>query len=208
MKYIYIFTFLLILFSCNERNNNDKITKEKTLQEVIQAERDSLIKDSLNTLSIIKNLKKNKVVNVDSIRVQLIDKSKFVNKLKTDFEYTSYSTYFREHTAEKDERILYLKIKLSTDLKPLNPENFFPKINVFEYLDKKNNIQFYGDMTYALINKTNLNIVYLEQIFNYRNSENFICFINIPKDRKGKLIITADNGHKFNNSNVIDIIVN
>ena len=208
MKYFCVFAFLLSIFSCNETNNNDKNIKEMTLKEVIQAEKDSLVKDSLNTLSIIKNLKIKKVVNVDSIKVQLIEKSKFVNKLKTDFEYTSYSTYFREHSAEKDERILYLKIKLSTDLKPINPENFFPKINVFEYLDKKNNIQFYGDMSYSLINKTDLNIVYLEQIFNYKNSQNFICFIKIPKDRKGKLLITADNGHKFNNSKVIDVIEN
>lgn len=208
MRYFYIFTFLLTIFSCNESKKNDGITKKNTLKEVIQAEKDSLIKDSLNTLSIVKNLKIKKVVYVDSIKVQLIDKSKFVNKLKTDFEYTNHSTYFRELIAEKDERILYLKIKLSTDLKPLNPDNFFPKINVFEYLDKKNNIQFYGDMTYALINKTNLNINYLYQIFNYKNSENFICFINIPKDRKGKLIITTDNDHKFNDSNVIDIISN
>ncbi|MGV0946005.1 hypothetical protein ACTS9U_04140 [Empedobacter falsenii] len=63
-------------------------------------------------------------------------------------------------------------------------------------------------MSYSLINKTDLNIVYLEQIFNYKNSQNFICFIKIPKDRKGKLLITADNGHKFNNSKVIDVIEN
>lgn len=208
MKNIYFLALLISIFSCGEANKKENINKEKTLQEVIQAEKDSLIKDSLNTLSIIENLKIKKEVNIDSIRIQLIEKSKFINKLKTDFEYTSYSTYFREHTAEKDERILYLKIKISTDLKPINPEGFFPKINVFEYLDKKNNIQFYGDMTYALINKTDLNIVYLEQIFNYKNSQNFICYIKIPKDRKGKLIITADKDHKFNDSNVIDIIMN
>ena len=63
-------------------------------------------------------------------------------------------------------------------------------------------------MSYSLINKTDLNIVYLEQIFNYKNSQNFICFIKIPKDRKGKLLITTDNGHKFNNSKVIDVIEN
>lgn len=208
MKQIYLLIFFILFFSCTENSNNKNIEKVETLEEVLKAERDSLVKDSIKTIEIINKLDSKNNLQFNNFKILVLNKPKLTNNLRFHNEYTDYATYFEELKAKKDERILNIKLKLITSNKPDKPETFFPKINVFKYNKIDNKIIFYDNMKYGLLNASKLNIIYLEQIFEYQNSETFICYITIPKNDNNKYIISVSDNNDFRNDNVIGFINN
>lgn len=201
-------TSLLIISSCeNVNSRKEKIKKEKVTK-------DSLLKikkqnDSVTISKVIKELKKKSEVKINDKKVTVLEKIKINSKLKFEFEETDYNSYYREILAERNEIFLTIKIKLTSESKAgSNPETFFPNLNVFLVNESANQIKFLGKMDYYLIKKSKLNIRYLEQIFDYKESENFICSLKIKKGDKTKLIVSvnSNNDNKINPENVISIL--
>jgi hypothetical protein len=175
--------------SCTSANER----KEKLIAEKVT--KDSLLKankekDSIYVANLISNLKKINSVKIEDKKISILDKLKISTKLRFEIEETEYNTYSREIIAERDQTILSIKIKLFSGSKVgKNPEIFFPDLNVYSINKSKNQIKFLGKMDYHLAKKSKFNIRYLEQIFNFKETETFICSFILKKDNQNQIVI-------------------
>lgn len=205
---IILFLCLLIMLSCTTVNDRkERLATEKVIK-------DSLLKvkkeiDSINTAKLISNLKRNNTVKIGDKKISVLERAKKSSKLRFEFQDTKYTTYFRETISERDEIILSIKIKLFSESKVGDdPEIFFPDVNVYSINKSNNQIKFLGKMDYHLSKKSSLNIRYLEQIFNFKESENFICSFILKKGNQDQIVIGINkNGDKnINPKYIIDFL--
>lgn len=203
-KSIYI--ILLVLFTgCISNQPNDDIPVNRNSLNNAKFEADSIakLKHKAYADSIL-NLKAKKTVNVADKTIKVIQNAKTTNELK--FEQDEY--VYRSKAAQRDETFLNIRIKLSSKSKWNNGGgNFLPNLNVFR-LDKSKTPDYIETMTYQLYQKADMDFGVLEQIFDYKESEVFVCWLSLKTPISGKYVISVNVAHKkdFDISTVIGII--
>jgi hypothetical protein len=124
---------------------------------------------------------------------------------KVTFEHAG--GIFRFYNSERFQSFLTMRIIISSKSKVKNPSNFFPKLNVFK-IDKNNKAKLIGELELKLYKASNLNIVYLEQIYNYQEKETFVAYLAIDLPIKEKIVVcaTKSGDNNFQVTNVIGMI--
>lgn len=193
---LYIFIFLSI-FSCS-KTNIDTEKKEKSKRDSILA-----VKKKEDSITI-NNLSTTKEVTVGDKTIKLISKPKFTKEVKFENEYLYSTTFFRKKEAERNNVIINFRFKLTSKSKS-NTNNFFPNLNVFVVDKNSNNIKHINEMNYQLLNKTDKPISYLEQIFDYEESEIFVGWVEIEEKLLDKIVISVNKGgnRKFEKKNIV-----
>lgn len=207
MKLILPTSLLLILFcACNQESLKQK-------RDANQA-RDKFVKDSisqakrLNDSLSIASLSSKKVIYNGDKTLYVLQQALLSKKVKFEFEFGEYNNFWREKLAERDKHFLSIRIKLNSKSKPSDPSKFFPNLNVFSIDKKKNKILFVGNMDYQLYKESKLNIAYLEQIYDFQESETFVCILEVNDKLKKPLIISINENKKnvFDKNNVVAIV--
>jgi hypothetical protein len=159
------------------------------------------IKENSVNPSAVAALKKKKIDSaaIDHIQprrvVTISDQSVNIKKepaLKKVLIYENGVSTYRHKNAERMQSFLITTIRLESKSK-LNGRagKFFPNINVHS-VNSHNEAKYIGSMDYQLYKPNTLNTLYLEQIFDYKDSENFVCWIAVDIPLKEKLIISVN----------------
>jgi|GEM_PF-1526918 uncharacterized protein YcfL len=203
---IYLFTGLVFFTACSNNpnsSNNDKTTSAIDSAKIIHKNDSIKTAKRITDSTDIANIKENKVVNVSDKTVTVLSKAQLTDKLKFEFGESTH----QEKLAERDKAFLNIKIKLSSKSK-LNGRggDFFPNLNVFSITN--NTTKYLGEMTYQLYKTDDIGVTYLEQIFDYKESENFVCSLDVNKPLTQKIIISVNvNKNKtFDKNTVIAVI--
>lgn len=193
---LYIF-ILLSIFSCSKSNiDNEKIKKSK---------KDSILAIKKKEDSItINNISTTKEVMVGDKTIKIISKPKASKEVKFENEYLYSTTFNRKKIAERNNVIISFQFKLTSKSKS-NTNNFFPNLNVFVIDKKTNNIKHINEMSYQLLNKTDKPISYLEQIFDYQESEIFVGWVEVEEKLLDKIVISVNKGgnRKFMKEDIV-----
>lgn len=205
MKHAPLF-LLLLLFACNQSSLKQK-------REANEA-RDKFVSDSisqakrLNDSISIATLSSKKVVQIGDKTIYVLQQALLSKKVKFEFEFGEYNNFWREKLAEREKHFLSIRIKLSSKSKPGDPSKFFPNLNVFSVNKKENKILYVGNMDFQLYKESKLNIVYLEQIYDFQESETFVCILEVDNKLKKPLLISVNKNKSnlFNKNQVIAIV--
>jgi uncharacterized protein YcfL len=210
MKKLLLISLLIVFFfGCNSEQqknkkpvNSDSLNRARIVADSISLEKQNEFKKAIS------NLKAKKSVTVSDKTVTVIQNAKTDKEVKMEYEFGSYTTYYSSKEAERDETLLNIRIKLSSKSKWNNGGgDFFPNLNVFRI--SNTNIPYYVEtMTYQLYKKTDRNYFVLEQIFDYRESEVFVCWLSLKTPISSKYVISVNSGGKndFDVNTVIGIV--
>lgn len=208
MKVISLIGFIIVLFLLISCSNNQNTVTKKITNAKETADSIALAKRKDDSISIA-TLKEKRIVPVSDKTITVLDKAKTTKQLRFELDNTGYGTYYRQKIAERDMTFLTIRIKLSSKSKYNNSGgNFFPNLNVFSVDEKNNSIIRIGEMGYQLYKKDDLNTAFLEQIFDYKESEDFVCWIelNTPISRKVVISANTNKSESFDKNTVIAII--
>lgn len=196
-------TLCLVISGCGPdtadetpENSRDKITADSFAAARLK-------KDSV----AIASLKEVKTAKVSDKTVSVVKGATTVDELKFELENKSYGSFYRSRKAERNEAFLTIRVNVSSKSKWDNKNgDFIPNLNVFRI--EGNSAIFVGSMTYQLYKKGDLDVGILEQIFNYKETEEFICWQTIATPVNYKYVISVNTGDKedFNPATVIAII--
>lgn len=193
---LYIF-ILLSIFSCSKTSSDTEKTQKLQRDSILAVKKKE---DSI----IINNLSTTKEVIVGDKTIKLISKPKFTKEVKFENEHLYSTTFFRKKEAERNNVIINFQFKLTSKSKS-NTNNFFPNLNVFIVDKNSNNIKHINEMSYQLLNKTDRPISYLEQVFDYQESEKFVGWVEVEEKLLNKIVISVNEGgnRKFMKENIV-----
>jgi len=206
MKQLLIpfFVFGAILFlACN--NGSSRLDEER--KESYKKE-DSLKAEKIKADSIaIEGLKVKKIAIIQDKTINSIGSAKLAKKVNFEYDFGDYGGSL-VYQAQRDEMILSIRIKLTSKSKWGNSgSNFLPNLNIYR-IDKKNKVSFIGSMTYQLYKKDKLNYYVLEQRFDYKESEEFVCWKALKTPIVNRYVISVNTAKKtdFDINNVIGLV--
>lgn len=196
--------FLTILFSsCN--NGSSRLDEER--KESYKKE-DSLKAEKIKADSIaIVSLKVKKTAIVQDKTVTIIGSPKIAKKVNFEYDFGDYGGSLA-YSAQRDELIVSIRIKLTSKSKWGDSSgDFLPNLNIYKIGDK-NKVYFIGEMKYQLYRKDKVNYTFLEQRFDYQESEEFVCWKALKIPINNKYVISVNNGKstQFDIKTVIGVI--
>lgn len=206
MRYSLLFLPLLLI-ACNQESLKQKreaqAARSKSVADSIaQAKR---VNDSISIVTLASK----KIVYIGDKTISLVEKPTLSKKVKFEYEFGEYNNYWRELLAERQRKFLVIRIKLESKSKLNGKEgDFFPSLNVFSIDEKAKKISLIGEMDYKLYKKSELAISYLEQIYDYKESETFTCILEVDDNAKRPLAISVNRSKvkMFDGKSVIGIV--
>lgn len=207
---VFSLVILLVFYSsCKTESTNNSPVNSDSLNKA------NIVADSIEDMkqnavfAAMKNIKSKNTVSVYDKTVTVIKNATIDKDLKFEYVFDEYYPHHKERIAERDETFLNIRIRLSSKSKWNNGDgNFLPNLNVF-WLDKTNTPNYVGTMAYQLYKEDDLNTAVLEQIFDYKESEIFVCWLSINTPKSGKYVISVNSGDRKNLdiNTVIGIII-
>lgn len=197
MKKYLLYPFLVsIFFSCN---NSDSINSQN--YETLRA--DSILLANKKKDSIIfNNVHVKKTISIKDQRIKVLKTASFSKKLKIELD----GDYYRYKISERNQSFITIRIELFSASKPTSSiSNFFPTLRVFS-MNQKGEVRPLGDLEFSLYRNNDLNTVYLEQIFDYKDRETFVCWIAVDVPTKDKILISVIEDKKGGDINADRII--
>ena len=207
---VFSFPVLLVLFlrcTSDQITNKERAISDSLAKARIKADSFALLKQK-EEYAALRNLKAKKTVSVSDKTITVIQNAGTTKELKYEYDFGSYNTYWRVKPAERDETFLNIRIKLSSKSKwNKGGGDFLPNLNIFR-VDTLNKTYFIETMTYQLYQEPDRNYAVLEQIFDYKESEVFVCWLSLKTPINGKYVISVNSGDKidFDVNTVIGII--
>lgn len=179
-------------YKADQRKNYilDSIASEKKIRD----------RKKLDSISLSKIGRKNNVSISDQVFV--VKKRPALTK-RLVFEWDG--SMYRYKVSERNESFLSLRVELRSESKVNGREGkFFPEINVYS-VNKDNELSYVSTMDYQLYANNNLNTVYLEQIYDFKEKETFVCWTTVTVPIKQRLLISVNNpeNKEFNFKNVV-----
>lgn len=203
MKRILFYVIVLVtMMNCGEAK------KDLAIKEKVKKDSLAIVKKKNDSISI-RDISVSKKVEIGDKTITILGNAKTNDLIKFENEYLSSTTFYMQKRAERENTLLNIKFKLSSKSKS-NTNNFFPDLNVFTIDKDKNSIKYIGTMDYLLVDKSNVSIAYLEQIFDFKESESFIGCLEIKKSNKDNVVISVNKGGNktFNKDNIIASFLN
>jgi hypothetical protein len=207
--YFMIFRLLAITFFGLSILNISGCSGERKKININSSKQDSLSSLKLKQDSIlIANLKAKKIVSVGDKTIKVLANPVLGNKVSFEYDFSEYGGS-RYYPAKRDETILSIRFRLNSKSRWNNSgSNFLPNLNVFE-LRENNKLQLIGTMTYQSYRADNGNYYCLEQRFDYKESDDFVCWISLKKPLKYKHIISVNSANAtFYDLNTVIGIIN
>lgn len=207
MRYSLLF-FSLLLIACNQESLKQK-REAQAARSKFDADSIAQAKRVNDSISIV-TLASKKIVYIGDKTVSLVEKPTLSKKVKFEYEFGEYNNYWRELLAERQRKFLTIRIKLTSKSKLNGKEShFFPNLNVFSIDEEAKKISLVGEMEYKLYKKSELGIAYLEQIYNYKESETFTCILEVDDNAKRPLVISVNKSkiNAFDGKSVIGIVM-
>lgn len=197
MKKILLFILIILsIYSCDRK-------PYKSARELAKIKKDSLVNAKIKSDSIsLLNIKINKVLKIGDISLIVVSPFKLAKKVSFEHE----ESYYRYQESERFQSFINGTIIISSKTKAKDPTKFFPNFNIFS-IDKNNKANFIGELTLNTLLKTKRNIAYLEQIFDYQESETFIAWEAVDVPFKDKIVISVapSEDKSFNVNNIIAV---
>lgn len=208
-----LITFMALFSGCrsNQAKNNIQVNSDSLAKANYEAK---VIADSIEAArqkeynKAMSNLTVKKTVIVGDKTVTVIQNARTDKELKMEYEFGDYNTYYRSKEAERDETFLNIRIRLSSSSKWNKVGgDFLPNLNVFQ-IDKSNIPYYVETMTYQLYKKGDRSYFVLEQIFDYKESEVFVCWLSLKTPISSRYVISVNSGDKkdFDPFTIIGIV--
>ena len=197
-----LFSFLSINCNQKEIENRQKINNDSLI--LVKAKADSLKKEFFKNLA---KCEPKKIVTIDDKTIKVIAGPKLSKEIRIQLSSDSYSNYHYKETAKRDEILISFRIKFSSKSRSYGRDKFFPAINLFRVHDDDSFAKV-GKLTWRLYQEGDYNYNYLEQIFDYKESEVFVCWtaITVPFEEKYVVAVNKVGSDSLKLSNVIGII--
>lgn len=197
-----LFSFLSINCNQKEIENRQKINNDSLI--LVKAKADSLKKEFFKNLA---KCEPKKIVKIDDKTINVIAGPKLSKEIHYQLESDSYSDYYLKEIAKRDEILLSFRIKFSSKSRSYGSGNFFPAINLFR-VHYDDSFAKVGELKWSLYREGDKRYRYLEQIFDYKESEVFVCWtaITVPFEEKYVVAVNKEGSDSLKLSNVIGII--
>jgi hypothetical protein len=194
-----------IFISCNTRTlENSKLINADSLK-LAEAIADSVRKGYI--LKVNQSSPK-KVVIISDKSVQVINGPRLSKEIQYQLDSDSYATHYFRKIAERGETLLSFKLKFTSKSKYSgSQQNFFPEINIFKIQNDEFLVNV-GTLEWKLYREGDMSFNYLEQIFDYKESEIFICWTTLSTPIKDKFVIAVkgNDSLEFNINNIIGFV--
>jgi len=201
MRNLTLFTCVLLI-ACNgspSLTSSELHTADSLKRVRLSRTADSIIESArLDSIALLK-VNKVKSLKLGDKTITLISSIQLSSLLRYEYEYTEYSTYYRERKAERDENFVFVKFRLKSESKwDRNDLNFLPKICLYSIDKETNKPTLIMDMNYQLAVKDDTPSSTIEEVFNYKEAVELIAWAKINKSIKDRLIVSANMAESCN----------
>ena len=196
-----LLSFLSINCNHKEIENRKRIQNDSLI--LVKAKTDSLRKEFFINLA---KCEPNKIVKVGDKTIRVITGPKLSKEIRYQLSSDSYSNNYYKETAKRDEILISFKIKFSSKSRSYGSSNFFPAIILFRIDDESFvNVR---ELKWNLYQEGNERYTFLEQIFDYKESEVFVCWttLTVPYKNKYVVAVNREGSDSLHLKNVIGII--
>ena len=203
---VLVASIFMFLTNCNNPETSTKIEITKPPIE----------KFSKKELKVSKSKKIGKENSINGeFTILPLSKLTVSKKVNIEIEETSYNTYYRSKSAERNEKFISLRIKLSASQKWNNSKgDFLPDFRIYKLTSDKDSVT---TDDFIFLKKMDINFYYkpkdsyyvLEQYFDYNETGNFILHCPLSESdlkRRIYLTVTTDKSESFNKENIIAIL--
>lgn len=200
-----LWLFYLLFVSCNTPiTDNNQLLNEDSLK-LSAAKTDSVRKEFFLRLN---ESSPKKIVRISDKTIQIITGPRLSKEIRYQLESDSYATHYLREIAERDETLLSFKLKFTSKSKYSgSQQDFFPEINIFKIQNDEFLVNV-GTLDWKLYREGDMKFSYLEQIFNYKESEIFICWTTMSTPIKDRFVIAVkgEDSDEYNINNIIGFI--